>query len=364
MSKTRGNIIEPLQLIDEYGADAVRFTLSSMAVPGTDIPFSSDRMKGYSAFANKVWNAARFVLLNLRDEDQAIDPEEIDQLIRMQENVPLEDLWILHRMNQVSAGIAEALEKFRFHEASALIYQFIWHEMCDWYIELVKPVLTDPSVPKEERAPRVKVLIHTLDFALRLLHPFMPFITEEIWQKIPHRGDSVMIQEFPVLRAARENSQAAERMEKLMELIGAIRSLRAEMNIDPKRSLDAVLVILDGMDRSLLSENMQKIRSLARLGKVEFANTLSGNFLRGVWKLGEFGLDVHDAINISSERERLQKELTRVKDETDKLGKKLNSQDFLSRAPEEVVSENRTRHQELLERSQKLEANINRLPLK
>ncbi len=237
MSKVTGNVIEPLQLIEEYGADAVRFTLSSMAVPGTDIPFSTDRMKGYSAFANKVWNAARFVLMNLRDEDTAVAPEEIDELLsRKKGEFPLEDLWILHRLNQVSAEIAESLDKFRFHEASVVIYHFIWHELCDWYIELVKPVLTNPEAAADKREPRIKLLVHVMDFALRLLHPFMPFVTEEIWQKLPHKGDSLMVQEFPLARKIRENSEAAQKLQDLMDLIGGIRSLRAEMNIDPKRS--------------------------------------------------------------------------------------------------------------------------------
>jgi valyl-tRNA synthetase len=364
MSKTRGNIIEPLQLIDQYGADAVRFTLSSMAVPGTDIPFSSDRMKGYSAFANKVWNAARFVLLNLRDEDSFASPEMIDELIGLRkEETPVEDLWMLHRLNRLSAEISESLEKFRFHEASALIYQFIWHELCDWYIELVKPVLTNPSLPEEEREPRIKVLLHTFDYALRMLHPFMPFITEEIWQKIPHEGDSIMIQEFPSPRSVLENPDAAKRMEDLMDLIGGIRSLRAEMNIDPKRSLDAMLVIQNPSDKNLVSENMQKVRSLARLNGVEFADSLTGRMLRGVSKLGEFGLDVQDALNIESERERLQKEMERVASEIDKVWKKMNSREFLSRAPEEVVTEIRTRHSGLIERLHKLESNLHHLPL-
>jgi valyl-tRNA synthetase len=364
MSKTKGNIIEPLQLIDQYGADAVRFTLSSMAVPGTDIPFSTDRMKGYSAFANKVWNAARFVLLYLKAEDTYVSPEAIDEFVRLRkQEIPIEDLWILHRLNQISAEISESLDKFRFHEASASIYQFIWHELCDWYIELVKPVLTDPSVPDHERAPRIKILLHTMDFALRLLHPFMPFITEEIWQKIPHEGDSLMVQEFPAFREARENPEAAAQMQEVMELIGEIRSLRAEMNIDPKRSLDARLVIHNPEGRNLISENMQKIRSLARLNHIDFSDSVSGKLLRGVWRLGEFGLDVHDALNIEAERDRLQKEIARIKDEIDKLMRKINSQEFLSRAPEEVVAENRTRHGELLERYRKLEANLSRLPL-
>ena len=364
MSKTRGNIIEPLQLLDEYGADAVRFTLASMAVPGTDIPFSTDRMKGYSAFANKVWNAARFVLMNLREEDTAVNPEEIDALLEQNRGgMPLEDLWILHRLNQVSAEISDSLDKFRFHEASALIYQFIWHELCDWYIELVKPVLTSPSVSAGEREPRIKVLVHTLDYALRLLHPFMPFITEEIWQKIPHEGECIMAREFPLPGKGRENPEASQRMQDLMDLIGEIRSLRAEMNIDPKRSLDAVLAVQSAADRDLVSANMPKVCALARLNKVDFADPASGNLLRGVWRLGEFGLDVHGAINVGAERDRMQKEMGRVQQEIDKTLKKINSPDFLARAPEEVVSENRARHGELLDRLRKLELNLKRLPI-
>jgi valyl-tRNA synthetase len=364
MSKTKGNIIEPLQLIDEYGADAVRFTLSSMAVPGTDIPFSSDRMKGYSAFANKVWNAARFVLMNLRDEDRFVEPSAIDELIEKNKaGIPIEDLWILHRLNQVSEEISQALDKFRFHEASALIYQFIWHELCDWYIELVKPVLTDPSVPDEIREPRIKVLVHALDFALRLLHPFMPFITEEIWQKIPHQGNSIMMQEFPTARTIRENPEAAQKMQCLMDLIGEIRGLRAEMNVEPRRALNATFLIRSEEDRKLISENSVKIRSLARLNEFEFSDTLSGQLLRGVSKLGEFGLDVHDAINVLAERERLNKEIARTKDEIEKILKKLNSPDFVERAPQEIVDEIRTRHNDFLEKLRKLESNLSHLPL-
>jgi valyl-tRNA synthetase len=364
MSKTRGNIIEPLELIDRYGADAVRFTLSSMAVPGTDIPFSSDRMKGYSAFANKAWNAARFVLLSLKDEDAAVAPEAVDDLVRQSRTtLPIEDLWILHRLNQVSAQISESLDKFRFHEASALIYQFVWHELCDWYIELVKPVLTDPSASGAERDSRIKILLHVMDFSLRLLHPFMPFITEEIWQKLPHEGESIMLQEFPSPREERDNSEAAQKMQDLMDLVGSIRSLRAEMNIDPKKQLAARLAIRNPNYRTLASENMGKIRVLARLKTVEFSDSVSGKLLRGVSRMGEFGLDIQDAVNVEAERERIQKEIARLTKEIDKVWKKLNSQEFLARAPQDIVMENRTRHGELLERYQKLEANLKQLPI-
>jgi valyl-tRNA synthetase len=201
-----------------------------------------------------------------------------------------------------------------------------------------------------------------MDFALRLLHPFMPFITEEIWQKIPHKGESIMVEEFPAPRTARENPAASQKMQDLMDLIGEIRSLRAEMNIDPKRALDAVLALGPGADRDLISGNMHKIQSLARLNRVEFSDPAAGNLLRGVWKLGEFGLDVHDAINVASERERMQKEIGKIQEEIDRISKKINSPDFLARAPEQIVLENRARHGELLDRVRKLEGNLKRLP--
>ena len=363
MSKTKGNIIEPLQLIDQYGADAVRFTLSSMAVPGTDIPFSTDRMKGYSAFANKVWNAARFVLMNLRDEDAYVRPESIDSLVcDSKESMPLEDLWILHRMNAVSGEISEALNKFRFHEASAQVYQFIWHELCDWYIELVKPVLTDAHIAEGLRGTRIRVLLHVMDFSLRMLHPFMPFITEEIWQKLPHEGQSIMMREFPAPRKMLENAEAAQKMELLMELIGAMRALRAEKGVDPKRRLGAAILVREHTNRSLVSDNLEKIRSMARLKSVLFPETLSGSFLRGVSRLGEFGLDAHDSLNVAHERERLQKEIERTNNEIGKVLQKLNSPTFISRAPEDVVAGNRARHEELREKLRKLESNLNHLP--
>jgi valyl-tRNA synthetase len=364
MSKTKGNIIEPLQLIEQYGADAVRFTLSSMAVPGTDIPFSTDRMKGYSAFANKVWNAARFVLMNLREDDGCTDTDEIDQLLLTKTDIPLEDLWILHRLNQAAAEMSESLDKFRFHEASALIYQFIWHELCDWYIELVKPVLTSPSATAAERDPRIKVLLHTFDCALRMLHPFMPFITEEIWQKIPHSGESVMMQGFPVFRSVRENPDAARKMQDLMDLTGNIRSLRAEMNIDPKRLLEVKLVVPSQEARELVEQNIPKLLSMARISRIEFSDSVAGNLLRGITRLGEFGLDIQDAIDIDSERERLKKEMMRLKVDIDKIRKKINSNEFLSRAPKDIVMENQTRHDEMIEKYRKLETNLSNLPVK
>ena len=365
MSKTLGNVIEPLQLLDEYGADAVRFTLSSMAVPGTDIPFSTDRMKGYSAFANKIWNAARFVLMNLRAGDEASGPKAIDEMLsREREQMPLEDRWILHRLNQISGEIAEALDKFRFHEASSLIYQFFWHEFCDWYIELVKPAFSDTDAAGGRRAARVAVVLHVLDGALRVLHPFMPFITEEIWQSLPHEGDSIMVQAFPKPDRVREDSGAYQSFQELMELIGSLRAARAEMDIEPKKILGAVFAIRDPKVLGLIQSNLEKVRLLGRVGEIEFSEGLPAGrvLLKGVWKSGEFGLDLQGTIDYKSERERLGRERARIVGDIDKIAKKIGSSDFMARAPEAVVEENKARHAELLARLERVESNLAKLP--
>jgi valyl-tRNA synthetase len=364
MSKTRGNVIEPLELVDEFGADAVRFTLSSMAVPGTDIPFSADRMKGYSAFANKVWNAARFLLLYLKENDKPVDPGRIDRLLQSgREQFAIEDRWILHRLNRVAAEVSDALDKYRFHDASNAIYQFIWHELCDWYIELVKPVLAGAPAPAE-RDSRVEVLVHVLDYTLRVLHPFMPFITEEIWQKVPHQGESIMVQDFPVARELREDPAAAQGMADLMDLVTMLRSLRSELNVEPKKTLEAFLVVTDAGSRSLLEANSAKICLLARLSSLEFGSSLPTDrlLLKGVWRLGEYAVDIRGAIDFAAERARLQKEMERTGSEVAKLVKKINSHEFAERAPAEVVAESQARHAELLERLRKLESTLNQLP--
>ncbi len=365
MSKTLGNVIEPLELLDEYGADAVRFTLSSMAVPGTDIPFSTDRMKGYSAFANKIWNAARFVLMNLRGGDGGAGPEAVDRLLAEgREQLPLEDRWILHRLNQISGEISDALDKFRFHEASSLIYQFFWHEFCDWYIELVKPALTDAGLPGNVRAPRVTVVLSVLDAALRILHPFMPFITEEIWQNLPHTGDSIMVREFPRPMRQREDAAAYQDFQDLMDLIGSLRAARAEMNIEPRKTLSAVLAIPEPRARGLVQANIERVRVLAKIGEVEFPESLPQGrvLLKGVWRFGEFGLDLQGAVDYLSERDRLGKERERLKLDIDKIARKIESHDFIARAPEAIVAENRARHAELLARLERVESNLAKLP--
>jgi valyl-tRNA synthetase len=202
-----------------------------------------------------------------------------------------------------------------------------------------------------------------LDYSLRLLHPFMPFITEEIWQRIPHTGDTIMTQEFPRPRAIRESEEAAAGMQVIMDLTVGLRSARAEMNVEPKKTLDATLVVPSAAIRKLIRENRDKIALLARLGALEFAGDLptQRGHLKGVWKYGQFSLDLEGAIDFRAECDRLQKELVRIKADIQKILKKLNSHEFMDRAPEDVVIENRNRHAELLERFARVEANLKQL---
>ncbi len=220
------------------------------------------------------------------------------------------------------------------------------------------------TVAPDERAGRVEILVHVLDYTLRILHPFMPFITEEIWQKMPHEGESIMVQDFPVARQVREDPAAALVMADIMELVSTFRSLRSELNIDPRKALDGFLVVSDPDCRRLLESNKAKVCLLARLNSLGFAPSLPGDrmLLKGVWRLGEYALDIRGAIDFAAERTRLRKEMERTGGEIEKLLKKINSHEFAERAPAEVVAEIRARHAELLEKHRKLESTLNQLP--
>ena len=364
MSKTMGNIIEPLALVDEYGADAVRFTLASMAAPGADIPFSTERMKGYRAFANKIWNAARFVLMNLPAEVEPATGEGVRRLLsERRSSVPLEDRWILHQLNQLVSKVDTELEKFRFHDASSLVYQFLWHEFCDWYIEIIKPFLASTDRDPEQKRPRITTLVYLLDSTLRVLHPFMPFITEEIWQKIPHRGESIMQQPFPRFDAAFEDFSASAEMEVVMGLVTGLRALRSEVSMNPRLRLQAYTIPSDGSTGSLIEANLEKIQHLAQLSALDCVQSFPSGvrLLRGVSGAGEFGLDLADAINWSEERDRLEKEQNKLEAEIDKIRKKTENEDFLTRAPANVIEQNRSRQNELGERLEKITAYLHQI---
>lgn len=350
MSKTKGNIINPLDIIDQYGADAVRFTLAALSVPGTDIPFSTDRMKGYSAFANKIWNAARFALMNLSQSQEPVDTQDLLLLLTHQrERFSLPDRWILHRLNRATSEMQEALENFRFDEGTRLIYRFIWNELCDWYLELIKPSLSSDS--DAGHYSRI-TLTYCLDQALRLLHPFMPFITEEIWQRLPHRGDSIMIASFPQFEKELEDGNAEEEISLLMDMVGKIRNLRSELNIEPGRRMSLQYSGASESQSKILLNHSESIRTLCRLDHLEPVDSFAPHLAAAKTVVGslQLALLLQGVRNIDEERLRLEKEEIKLRQDLEKIAYKLESQDFLDRAPREVVEENQRRRDVLKER--------------
>ncbi|MEK7275115.1 MAG: class I tRNA ligase family protein, partial [Candidatus Desantisbacteria bacterium] len=262
MSKSKGNVIDPLHVIDDYGTDALRFTLAIMAVQGRDILLSEERIEGYKHFCNKIWNAARFILMNLDDYDgQAVEGGKQE----------IADEWIVSRLNQTISQVTQGLDSFNFAEASAIVYHFVWHEYCDWYLELVKPRLRQDGAARKTAQ---YLIVTTFDSILKLLHPFMPFITEELWQKLPESGvrkqritgvKTIMFASWPESGAI--NPKAIEDMKLVMEIITAIRNIRSMMNIPPKMCLPVIVVKHSLEETAIVLKSC--IEYIKRLGNIE-----------------------------------------------------------------------------------------------
>ncbi len=358
MSKSRGNVVDPLDIIENYGADSIRFTLSSMAVPGTDIPFSVSRMAGYRAFCNKIWNAGRFLLLNL-DRDTPVDAARIDELRRDGE-LGLEDVWILGRLQQVIAATDDNLEKFRFHEASNDLYHFFWNDFCSWYIELIKSRVTSDDRRRRESAGAVGLFL--LETSLRLLHPFIPFVTEELWQRLPHEGEILLDTAFPSAREDWIDSRSMADMSQLQELISAIRTTRTENRVPPRSKVPARLVCRQG-SREFLESQRHHLEALAGVDPIEFVSTLGtvGQSIQGVSNLAEFSLLLAEVVDLDAEKERLRKQIESLQADAVRLQGQLANQDFVDKAPEHVVDAVRQRLTETLDRLEKTKKQLHGL---
>jgi len=340
MSKSEGNIIDPLEMIEKYGTDALRFTLSSLAVPGMDIALSEERMAGYRAFANKIWNASRFVLMNLDEEGFEPDPNQLS----------LPNRWIRSRLARVARQLNGSLREYKFYEASETIYHFIWHEFCDWYLEFIKPELRAGN--RHTRA----VMEDTLEKILRLLHPFMPYITEEIWHHLPGSGRSLLEAEWPEFPEAWLDDAAESTMKFLQDIISEVRTIRAENRIPVK---DRVNLWLAGgqRSRSVAEPYQAAIRLLAGVENIEYQEVLPQDkrLLKGLAGTTEIGLLVAREINLEQEKERLEKELNKVQEDIDKLEARLSNPDFVAKAPASVVEEHRKRLDQLRVKKSALE---------
>ncbi len=361
MSKSKGNVIDPLEMTEQFGTDAFRFTLTAFAAQGRDIKMSAERIEGYRNFTNKIWNASRFVMMNL---DEGFVPNE---RILVNDS-SLADRWIVSRLNAVAGEVQSALAEYRFNDAASSLYQFIWHEYCDWYVELSKPALYQKDNEALRNATQT-TLARVLENALRLLHPIMPFITEEIWQKLPEGvrdgktgagRESIMISPFPVADASRINAEAEQDMQMVMDLILAIRNIRGVMNIPPSAQLTIVVKVEHGELGAHLEKNAEYVRTLARVKEIRIgtAEVKPKAAATGVIKGAEVYVPLEGVLDLAEERGRLQKEIARTSQDIEMFAKKLSNKSFVEKAPKTVVEKDTARLDELKVIREKLEQSL------
>ncbi len=356
-SKTRGNVVDPLDLIERYGADALRFTLAALTMPGSDLKLSEARTEGYRHFVNKIWNASRFALMNL---DESV---RVGQEIYEKEMVSLPDRWILGELNQTIREVYQALEAYKFNEASHALYQFIWHEFCDWYLELIKPLLYQEEDVRQKKVTQ-HTLLHILDATLRLLHPFMPFVTEEIWQQLPNQKSdgSIMMTAFPKPDGRFDDREVAEEMGWVIEIIAALRNIRGEMNIPPGDQMVAMLRTKDIEVEKGIQKNQSFIKNLAKVKELTIGSNLEKPLYSAFAAVREIEIFVPmDRSRMEEESKRLQKEINKIEKEMAFVEKKLSNDQFLSKAPSGVVEEVRGKAREVQAIRDKLEESLKKI---
>jgi valyl-tRNA synthetase len=364
MSKSKGNVIDPLIMMEKYGTDAFRFTLAAFAAQGRDIKLSEERIEGYRNFANKIWNAFRFAMMNLSDHPLPLLDKEggapIQWMGRGRSDLQLSDQWILSRLQKAIRDTRKGLTEYKFNESAGAIYQFFWHELCDWYIELIKSRL---SASADDRKTAQTILVYVLENSLRLLHPFMPFITEELWQKLPHRGESIMTSEYPLFNEALVNEEIEREMEIVMEVSRGIRNIRSEMNIPPAKKLDAVLKTEDESKLLTIQRQNLYISELARLQSLKTIKNGKAPKLSAAAVVDDIEVFVllEGVIDIEEEKSRLNRELKKINGDITFLNKRLSNEDFISRAPKEVIEKDREKYEILVVTAKKIQENLNRL---
>ena len=354
MSKSRGNVVDPLVVIEKFGTDAFRFTLSAFAAQGRDVRLSEERLAGYRNFANKIWNASRFTLSNLPGYDPHRAPGKME--------LTLADRWIISRVNRTIGEVRQGLDSYKFNEAASAIYQFLWHEFCDWYIELIKPVLYQEKDPEQKWVAQ-NILVRVLDIALRLLHPFMPFITEEIWQLLPGNEGSIMVAEFPKVQEGEVQPETEAEMGLVMGVIGAIRNLRSELNLPPSKTVEVILHSEKEDALDPLRMNRVYIESLAHTGKISFqsAGEKPKAAAAAIVEEIEVFLPLKGLINLDDEEKRIKKEISKVEEEMTRTNLKLHNEEFLGKARLEAVEKEKGKARTLAEKGAKLQEGLERV---
>jgi valyl-tRNA synthetase len=333
MSKSKGNVIDPLHVMEEFGTDALRFTLASMASPGRDLKLAEERIEGYRNFANKIWNAARFSLMYLNGPSTPLPPSE--------RTFP--DRWILSRLHHTIATVTAELEAYRFDRAANALYHFIWHEYCDWYLEMIKSVLQDPAHP--DGSSTRHTLIETLETTMRLLHPFMPFITEEVWQHLPHKGESIVRQSYPTADAACTSAETEERFALLERTVGLVRTARVLLNYPPGQQVQFSV----SHDEPKRQHQLTQLRTyLAHLSRgtadlVPTKNWPTTQLLRLVTEGLSVGVAVAADVDVRKALDRIVKQRSEQAKEIGRLESKLRNSDFVTKAPPEVIADHQER---------------------
>jgi valyl-tRNA synthetase len=343
MSKTKGNVIDPIEIVNQYGTDAVRFTLASMASPGTDIAFNVARTEGYRAFANKIWNAARFLFMNVDRAAEigiAVDPAALGGMPEVCADAPIEARWIVAELHATAANVKQSLENYRYDDAANTIYQFFWGSFCDWYLEIVKLRLDfSETADKSATKSALTTLVSVFEAALRMLSPFMPFLTEELWHAV-YDGNppakSIALTRYPTAAEGKVDGAALAAMELLQSLIVEVRALRKEVGVEEKASTPIELRIA-AEHRAVMQENHALIERLARVSEVRFVEQVSAGLSKRHTALFDVGVVYERKIDVTAERERLTKDIAKYEKGLAAAERQLGNSAFLQKAPQQVV---------------------------
>jgi len=356
MSKSLGNGVDPLDIIDQYGADALRFMLATGNSPGNDLKFQIERVESSRNFANKLWNASRFVIMGLEEGQYELDGSE---------RLTLADEWILSRLDTMITEITQALDKYELGIAANKIYEFTWNEYCDWYIELAKKRLYGEDAVAKQTVQ--KVLVKVLRDILKLLHPFMPFITEEIWGFIPHAEDALVTSKWPEADEKCQNPTAERQMNSIMEAIRNLRNVRAEMDVVPSRKAKCMILASDASVGELLINQGEYLMTLASCSEVVLVTNnkeVPEDAVSAVIQGAELYLPLDDLIDFEKEMDRLQKEKAKLEKEVERVVSKLNNQGFVAKAPAHLLDEEREKEAKYRELLGTVDARIQVISLK
>jgi len=355
MSKSKGNVIDPITIIDHYGTDAFRFTLAAFAAQGRDVKMSEKRVEGYRHFVNKLWNAARFALMHLEENHKELHLTDLS----------LPDKWILSRLCSIIDSVADALDGYRFNDAASALYNFVWHEFCDWYLEAIKPILYEKN-SHGNRLSSLTVMWKVLHDILIMLHPFMPFVTEEIWHQLPGTQDSILKTSFPSYDPDADklliNKEAEREMRTVEEVITGIRNIRGEMNINPSLLLKAIIHTNDSQITDVANTHQHIIVDLAKLESITVVSPQErpASAAAAVIDGASIFVPLEGIIDFDMEIGRLEKELEKLGNELSAVVKKLSNENFMKKAPDDVINKVKEKHQMLIDKQEKLETNLDK----